>query len=91
MYHTINIVFLKQYALSIESGASWLIVGCELSWVRGASWPERVAWVRVDLLPQWARPYSSRSELEPDRYACNLVVGVKTNTSLDWRGLVYVD
>ena len=39
MYHTINIVFLKQYALSIESGAGWLIVGCELSWVRGASWP----------------------------------------------------
>ena len=50
MYHTINIVFLKQYALSIESGAGWLIVG---SWVRGASWPGRVAWVRVDLLPDW--------------------------------------
>ena len=38
----INIVFLNQYALSIESGANWLIVGCELSWVRGASWPGRV-------------------------------------------------
>ena len=53
MYHTITIVFLKQYALSIESGASWLkeLTHCWVRVVLSASWPGRVAWVRVDLLP----------------------------------------